>query len=252
MSKSCAIVIPVYRTTLEWNEKISLKQCAEVLNKYDIIFVHPEDLDIRNYIEYIPNARSVTFKKKFFKDISSYSKMMMLPGFYRRFLSYDYILIYQLDAFVFKDELEQWLMEDYDYIGAPWIDATWIKLLKEKISFIDRIIYPVGNGGFSLRKTKTFFINSILLLPVTLCWKRKWNEDFFWSTFSKRLIPGFKIPSVSQALQFAFEERPEKCLELNNNKLPFGCHAWEKYNIEFWRPYFLECGYMFPENLNSK
>ena len=33
---------------------------------------------------------------------------------------------------------------------------------------------------------------------------------------------------------FSFEMCPEKLYDLNNMKLPFGCHAWE-LNLNFWR-----------------
>ncbi len=31
------------------------------------------------------------------------------------------MLIYQLDAYVFKGEWLFWANQEYDYIGAPWI-----------------------------------------------------------------------------------------------------------------------------------
>jgi hypothetical protein len=62
-------------------------------------------------------------------------------GFYEVFRQYEYMLIYQLDCWVFRDELEMWCDKGYDYIGAPFF-VKW---------FVDRGIY-VGNGGFSLRK----------------------------------------------------------------------------------------------------
>jgi hypothetical protein len=48
--------------------------------------------------------------------------------------------------------------------------------------------------------------------------------------------PFFKIPKVSEALQFAFDENPDQALKLNNGDLPMGCHAWPKYK-SFWRNY---------------
>jgi hypothetical protein len=155
-------------------------------------------------------------------------------------------LIHQLDAFVFEDQLDFWCSKDYDYIGAPWIDATWIKKLKEKISWIDTCIYPVGNGGFSLRKVKTFYYGSVFLAPiVSFLWKKRWNEDFFWSSLAHRLIPGFRIPQVIEARLFAIEEYPSLAYKNNGNTLPFGCHAWEKYEPEFWRAHIEALGYMW-------
>ncbi len=43
---------------------------------------------------------------------------MMDNTFYKQFLNYEYILIYQLDAFVFKDELN-YCSQGIDYVGAP-------------------------------------------------------------------------------------------------------------------------------------
>jgi hypothetical protein len=32
---------------------------------------------------------------------------------------------------------------------------------------------------------------------------------------------------------------PRLCFELNGRKLPFGCHAWQRYDRGFWEPYLL-------------
>src|SRR4029079_3572600 len=100
-----------------------------------------------------------------------YNRLMNIPYFYRHFLEYDYILIYQLDTFVFENNLEEWCNMNIDYVGAPWINSTWVNNLKKKISWIDKFIYPVGNGGLSLRKVKLFYYGSIFLFPLALCWK---------------------------------------------------------------------------------
>jgi hypothetical protein len=158
------------------------------------------------------------------------------------------MLVYQLDTFVFENNIDEWCDKGFDYVGAPWIDVQWTEKLNAKIPYVDKLIYPVGNGGLSLRKVKTFYYGSIYLYLVTvLLWKKKWHEDLFWSTAGKRLIPFFKIPKVKEALKFAFEEHPEKCFELNNRILPFGCHAWEKFNPDFWEIQFKKYGYYFPK-----
>ena len=60
------------------------------------------------------------------------------------------------------------------------------------------------------------------------------HEDIFWSIFAQFFLPTYKIPSIEKALSFAFECQPEYCLKINEGKLPFGCHAWNKYNRKFW------------------
>jgi hypothetical protein len=66
------------------------------------------------------------------------------------------------------------------------------------------------------------------------------NEDIFWGYEAKKYYPEFRIASVEASLRFAFEVAPRLCFELNNHTLPFGCHAWHKYDREFWEPYLLK------------
>jgi hypothetical protein len=42
---------------------------------------------------------------------------MKSKQFYERFVAYDYMLIYQLDAYVFKDELDDWSAKGYDLLA---------------------------------------------------------------------------------------------------------------------------------------
>lgn len=42
------------------------------------------------------------------------------------------------------------------------------------------------------------------------------------------------------AMKFSFEVHPEVLYELNDKQLPFGCHAYLKYNPEFWKK-FIPC-----------
>jgi len=44
---------------------------------------------------------------------------------------------------------------------------------------------------------------------------------------------------VEEGLRFAFEGAPRMCFELNQQKLPFGCHAWAKFDRSFWEPYLI-------------
>jgi hypothetical protein len=65
------------------------------------------------------------------------------------------------------------------------------------------------------------------------------HEDLFWSFDARRFLPEFRIASVEEALGFAFEVEPRQAFELAGGKLPFGAHAWARYDREFWEPYLL-------------
>ncbi len=61
-----------------------------------------------------------------------------------------------------------------------------------------------------------------------------YNEDAFWSFEAMKFDPDFQIPPVEEALKFAFEMNPSWCFVKNEKQLPFGCHAWGRYDRSFW------------------
>jgi hypothetical protein len=72
--------------------------------------------------------------------------------------------------------------------------------------------------------------------------EHEFNEDIFWAIEVNRKRKILKIPAYRKALKFAIELAPAKSLKLNNNEIPFGCHAWDKH-LDFWRPIFKNYGY---------
>jgi len=251
MAKNVVVVIPIYKKRPSSSEIISLKQAFKILDNFTITFVCPFNLDLTAYQTILLGKRYkvVHFKKSYFLNIDGYNDLMLSAGFYRKFLKYKYLLIYQLDAFVFKNELNKWVKSGYDYIGAPWYndDITRIyssisssKTLTGKI--VKSILYKenknifVGNGGLSLRKTSKFYIICLLLKPII----EKWlvNEDYFWGIFAPSYIPFYNTPSKEMAAKFSLEE----CAEEQYSKigeLPFGCHGWNKYDVDFWKKHIM-------------
>jgi hypothetical protein len=66
------------------------------------------------------------------------------------------------------------------------------------------------------------------------------NEDYFWADEAARCDPSFKVAPFEVGLRFAFEVAPRKCFELNHRRMPFGCHAWQRYDPAFWEPHLLK------------
>lgn len=235
--KKAAVVIPTYKSELSELEKISLQQVLKIFKKYDIFFVLPQSLHYSYEVEYIKEIR---YEDIWFKDIQGYNRLLMDEKFYISFIDYRYILIYQLDAFVFEDKLEYFCDLGYDYIGAPWLSG--MQYVKDNKYFV----LHVGNGGFSLRNVdkclklikqrSAFFLEDI-------------NEDIFYSMGNS---DDFRVAPLETALQFAFEREVERCFILNKNKLPFGCHAWERYDIECWKPWIEQYGYKLDEKYLCK
>jgi hypothetical protein len=275
INNMCCIVIPVYKNKLSEYEIISLKQCCTLLRKHPIIFVTHEKLDCTIYNS-ICDENNISYKYEYFNrnyfiSISGYNALLLSKKIYTRFNDYEYILIYQLDSYVFKDELEYWCKKEYDYIGAPWLRLNVSKTMPE---FHDPPI--IGNGGFSLRNIKKtialhsikmsiisfihlfqsyyneisyksqrkflyfiprFFLRSVLKLLKFVFHEPNEldNEDKKWSNlFQKK----GRLPSIMEAVKFSFENFPEFLYQLNNEELPFGCHDWFKYhNFFFYKQY---------------
>lgn len=248
MKKNLAtIVIPVYKTKLTKGEKKSLRRCVKILGDYPIVFVHPEFLDTSE-ISFNGLIKSEAFDEKYFDGILGYNELMLTSDFYARFLDSTYILIYQLDAYVFRDELADWCLKGYDYIGAPWIaskNTNIKKFLKLFHSNHKRkravVFHKVGNGGFSLRKVEsclrvtTEFKDDIQEHLQLDCKDFRLMEDVYWSLRVPSIFPEFNIPEYQEAVGFAIDRKPKLAMKLNDNNLPFGCHGFEKPKVkEFW------------------
>lgn len=239
-----AVVIPIYKNKLSETEKLSLHQCFKILNNFNIIFACPKGLK-PNYKR--PDTRLEEFDKVYFQTLAGYNKLMLESHFYERFLDYDYLLIHQLDVFIFKDELLFWCNKNYDYIGAPWIANTSLisQILKpfasRNLKRRKPIFFKVGNGGFSLRKTKIFHeISLALAAEIKIQLEEKQHEiyaieDVFWSLKVPEYFKDFSIPDYKEALGFAIDRKPALALKMNNNQLPFGCHGFNKPKVsKFW------------------
>ncbi|WP_407429656.1 DUF5672 family protein [Arcticibacter sp.] len=207
-----------------------------MLKGYPITLICSKVFDVNDYrniaVEYSVELDVERFDPVFFASISGYNKLMLNVDFYRRFSSDKFILIYQTDCFVFKDELEQWCDKNYDYVGAPWPFDTgiWIGhhypwLARKYYRTIGKNRVPnVGNGGLSLRKVSSFIKNLSLFRYSVKNWDH--NEDTFISHCLPIFNPFFSIPSVKQASLFSLDTSPEMYYQLNNHTLPFGCHGW--------------------------
>jgi hypothetical protein len=248
-----AILIPVYKERPDAQEELSLNRCLLILGSHPVIFIAPLTLNMKQYEEACKKQgvpfKEVRFDDFYFSGIAGYNQLMLSAGFYRTFLAYRHILIYQLDAYVFSDQLAYWCGQGYDFIGAPHKphdnnegEIQFLKGYSSLLAMINKTISTnlrisnVGNGGFSLRRTKTCYLLLTVLSKKVTAWGTN-NEDGFFKYWGNLLRPLFRLPSDETALHFAIEQTPAASLEQLGNRLPFGCHAFGKYEPEIWRKY---------------
>ena len=250
--RDIVVVVPIYKLNLSPLEKISLNTLKKKLGRYTIYLVCPKRL--------VESIKKHSFLKKFYlfevennflRSRRGYNILLKKPFFYEHFIKYKYILIYQLDCLVFSDNLPYFCNYDFDYWGAPIFKYSLNGSIRGAV---------IGNGGLSLRKVESFLYISkkyslmhnklkllkLLQLPFHMLEfflsKKSGvishlftkNEDIFWSLDAVRLFPNFKKPSVNEASLFSIEGEKDLCFKLNGGKTPFGCHAFNKYNKDFW------------------
>lgn len=170
-NKAC-VVIPVYQKISDSREVLSLKQGLKVFKNYPIIFICPESFDrlwIEEYCQLHPNITFKKFPDKNFVSEKSYSLLISNYNFYTEFLDYKWMLIYQLDAYVFRDDLKFWCDKEFDFIGAPWTSnssQSFKNFLSNTVYKTKYQLYPnAGNGGFSLRNIRK--INELMSRKIS-------------------------------------------------------------------------------------
>jgi hypothetical protein len=267
--KTVAVVIPLSnRETLTPDEEISFRHLVRFLGKYDKFLVVPQSLKV----DY-PGFRIMRFPNKFFGSAAAHMQLMLSRKFYQTFQGYKYILLYHLDALVFSDQLMQWCETDFDYIGPPFLtcpDSPWVKMprvgnggfslrkIESFLKVIDSPRYAVEPAQYwktfcALKPKYVQYLNlpRKYLKYLHVCNSARWemsrlhrvewrHEDHFWSDRAINYYPEFRVASVDLGLRFAFEVAPRHCFERNNYTLPFGCHAWPRYDRSFWEPYLLK------------
>ena len=135
--KKVCVVFLTYKEKLEKYELLAFLKCMKVFAKTrDVKVVLPDNISTEFYDKYSVLYDIVKVKSSWMDSILSYNQMLCSKSFWEYFSDYEYVLTYQPDCYVYKDDLDHYIELGYDYYGAPW------PLYNNK----------VGNGGLSLRK----------------------------------------------------------------------------------------------------
>lgn len=251
MSKSLVtVVIPIITERPTALELISLDQTLQVLGKYPITFMARAELDTTWYEDYCRGKATVYIERFAWSGYKTFVGLMMSSLFYKRFQAYEYMLICHLDAFVFRDELEYWCQQGYDYTGAVVYNPDfWRKptLLKRLTGFTNPEYY--ANGGFCLKKVSSFqrltskfkYYIALHELLGQLRGAIGFYDDLFVTQHFPKLSSNFRMPPKALAEKFGADYMTTAELDLpftnrDNTTLPFGVHGWIQRNIEFWAP----------------
>jgi hypothetical protein len=260
-----AVVVPHHKSALQPDEELSLRHLTSVLGDKEILWVMPQGCSPPRH-----GDNCVSLESRHFMDIAAYSRLLLDDQFYARFAAWDHILIYQLDCLVFRDELARWCDRSYDYIGAPLAVPTRNGAPAYVVGNGGFSLRRVGACRDVLRAgapSLTNALSSMMTAPsqhglshlpyparLVKCLRvlnevrqgAAWyaarytqNEDLFWSFRARLFSSAFSKAPAHEAGLFAIETEPEEWYRRNGNTLPFGCHAWAKWNRPFWMRHIL-------------
>jgi hypothetical protein len=249
------------------DESVSLATVRKKLSRFGICFAAPESLNLSKIIQKAESEER--FPDHYFSGIDGYNQLLKSSVFYDRFSKNKYLLICQLDCLVLSDNLEQWLSREFDYIGAPLFkpkkspeDGLWrvgnggfslrnvqshLRVLSNKVikgsayRLRGKVRLKTHNASRELGRyaRRQFWFRLLHPFRDKISVEEEAKrfphyEDLFWSFEAPKFDQAFKVPTPEEALSFAFEVAPRWCFEKNGRRLPFGCHAWAKYDREFW------------------
>ncbi|MBQ8158700.1 MAG: hypothetical protein IJ081_06755 [Prevotella sp.] len=249
-----SVVVTFVWRDMTSKEHVNFRQGIKILGGHPFVVIHPHSYPVNYLKQKYPNITTLALDDKHFTGIEAYNQMMLSPWFYELFSDYEYMLIYQIDAYVFSDQLDYWTSMEYDYIGAPWMLndnlyqntlGHWLTRLLQHFPIRHNhvhsahLFHHVGNGGFSLRRISKMrdIMKKNKNLIESAKRKHESQEDVMISIILGKKEQ-LRIPSWQLALYFSFEKAPARCLELTNGVFPFGCHDTNnRYWNSFWKYY---------------
>ena len=270
-AKEVAIVVPLsLRPELTPDEQISMRHLLHYFGEYDKYLIAPRGMAVPH-----EGFRVKRFPRKYFGCGTAHNRLTYALSFYKAFEEYEFIFFYHLDSLAFSNQLPLWCKTDLDYIGAPWLpcaDTPWVKRARVgnggftllRVQAALQVLHnryrqqPMQVWVDLIDHNAHLFepvVNLLRRLPVPRLGaveraRARWsqienptqhglNNDLFWADQAVRYLPTFKVASVEQGLRFAFEAAPRTCYEMAGGQLPFGCHAWTKFDRTFWEPFLL-------------
>jgi hypothetical protein len=157
----------------------------------------------------------------------TYSKLLATKTIIYDYIDTEYFLVFQTDSMMFKQNshlIKDFLDGNYDYVGPPWLICNYEPTKQRDF---------IGNGGFSLRKTKT-----MLKIIENHQWdeNNEWHEDLFFTKKYDDII----------TLKPPYELAKMFCVDEIFSPITMACHN------NWWHHHFNNFIELYPEALTLK
>ncbi len=258
------VVIPIPSPQLRPPEQLSLQRAFRLLAAHPLVLLCPAGratavaAAARDVVGTAVPFALHAVPDPWMASVRAYNQLMLRPAFYAHYRAYSHLLIHQLDATVFADELLAWCQRPWDYIGPPCF-GPGDPFDPAQAAFI-------GVGGFSLRRIAAFEA-ALAAAPLVFrhadlrrhlrgwSWRgrlvmhARWlacrfsggcrlpapanrlahwlgiNEDVVFGRLLPAVRPGFRVAPYDEALRFGIDRHVGEQLQ-RLGRLPFGAHAW--------------------------
>jgi len=271
-SRQVAIMVPLPSPDLSEDDEISLRHLRKHLGGYEKHLLVPKGMEVN-----MEGFSLLELDRRHFGSAANHNRMLYRTDFWENFADFEYVLMYHLDALVFSDQLQEWCERGLDYIGSPFLqcaDAPWVRVERvgnggfalyrvssvlkvlwsryaddpsrwyqdhfwRQIEFQRKVLKPVRDAvpGWLKGRATAQLRGKLQKLDHTEVNER--GNDLFWSDQAKRYFPEFKVASLEDGLAFSFEMEPRRCFERTGGRMPFGCHAFGRYDRAFWEEHFI-------------
>lgn len=217
MTSTCAIVVPTYRqpTASEW---LSIDCLKAVLPAFPTFLLKPKGLELS-----IDGFSNCSMDDGWFASTKTYGLLMASPVLYEQFTAFDYILIYQLDCLVFRNDLQAWCAKGYDLCSSACLSSLGPWMTEPFVSF----------GGLSLRNVRSCLrvLHRVQANDPGLVRHARellvfGQEDVWWGCRAPAFDPTFRVLPVEESFSFAFDGNPLPYAAHCPSLPPFACHAW--------------------------
>lgn len=275
--KKVIVVIPVYKPieNLDYLEKISIKNTIDKFHDlYSIALLNSDKVSSQSYVDFFKfDFLSLEFS---FSTWVEYNALLKKSELYDKLDDYEYMLIVQTDAYVFSNDLNEFFQYDYvgapwvkdpikyinGRVGNGGFSLRNIQKIKSVLLSNQHFIgfkslfyinfkheYKYGKmkrikgiKKFTLKQLFTISISSFFQYFLFNKFNRAFKldsviEDVFFGVLVPTKFTNYNVSNISDALRFSFDENPLHHFEMNDKKLPIGCHAFIRYYHLFWNNY---------------
>lgn len=214
MKELVTVVVPVYNSRLTPFEEKMLAQCTATLEDFPLLFISGDGLDLSYLKDQYPDCTHYTFDSKYFQNRTTLSRLLLKEGFYERFDWSEYILLFECNSYVYRNELRYWCHQGYDLIQAAPGDldrrpSFWQPVLDiiRPTALSDGSVAELQTSGISLRRVE-------MLRKALRKYKREayqfgkrpepaHNDSLFWETEVNKVWPYLQLPTPIVRDRFA-------------------------------------------------